>query len=67
MTGSKRIDIKTEQTVKSPCIDQCCLNPDDVCVGCFRTLDEILDWSASTNEQKRAIVRNCEQRRGNSK
>ncbi|MEO2281836.1 DUF1289 domain-containing protein [Pseudoalteromonas pernae] len=52
-----------EHPVKSPCIDQCCLNPDDVCVGCYRTLDEILDWSCSTNEQKIAILQSCEKRR----
>ncbi|MCK5359347.1 MAG: DUF1289 domain-containing protein, partial [Gammaproteobacteria bacterium] len=23
-------------TVASPCVDNCCLNEEDVCMGCFR-------------------------------
>jgi predicted Fe-S protein YdhL (DUF1289 family) len=30
----------------SPCIRHCVLDDDDQCVGCFRTLDEILRWVA---------------------
>ena len=31
-------------TVKSPCVRDCCLGEDDICLGCFRTIDEITSW-----------------------
>lgn len=39
----------------SPCVRRCTLDPDDLCVGCGRTLDEILEWAASPTERKIAI------------
>ncbi|WP_341867161.1 DUF1289 domain-containing protein [Vibrio ouci] len=41
----------------------CCLDENDVCLGCFRTLEEILHWSQSSNEQKQTILARCKQRR----
>lgn len=29
----------------SPCIRKCCLDDDDICLGCFRSLEEITRWS----------------------
>ena len=40
----------------SPCVRHCCLNEYDVCLGCFRTLEEILVWHKATDEQKRLIL-----------
>lgn len=40
----------------SPCIRHCCLNEQDICVGCYRTLSEILNWSASSDKQKEQIL-----------
>jgi len=42
--------------VASPCIRQCTLNDNDVCVGCGRHLEEILVWTQATDTQKLAIV-----------
>ena len=39
----------------SPCIRNCTLDPNDVCVGCGRTLDEILEWSEASPPRKRTI------------
>ncbi|WP_369602217.1 DUF1289 domain-containing protein [Hahella sp. SMD15-11] len=36
----------------SPCIRQCCLDEANVCVGCGRTLEEILNWHGMTAEEK---------------
>ncbi|TMP31704.1 DUF1289 domain-containing protein [Pseudoalteromonas rubra] len=49
--------------VASPCIRHCCLDDNDVCVGCYRTLNEIMNWQSSSNEQKRVILEACEKRR----
>lgn len=44
------------KSVESPCIRHCTLNEDDICVGCYRSLDEIVAWGTSTSEEKRAIL-----------
>jgi len=48
--------------IESPCIDLCCLDDDDICVGCFRTLDEIKRWSSSSGMKRVVILRNADQR-----
>ncbi|UTW00774.1 DUF1289 domain-containing protein [Marinomonas rhizomae] len=50
---------KTDPNIKSPCIRQCCLDGDDVCVGCYRTITEIMDWQKSTQSQKLEVLANC--------
>lgn len=47
----------------SPCIRNCCLDSQDVCLGCCRTLDEILRWAKLTNPQRREIMNGLEARR----
>ncbi|MDU0355939.1 DUF1289 domain-containing protein [Paraglaciecola aquimarina] len=47
----------------SPCIGNCCLDEKDMCLGCFRMLDDILQWSASADEQKQRVLDACEKRR----
>jgi uncharacterized protein len=42
--------------VESPCVRNCCLNEADVCVGCFRSLEEITRWSIVDNEAKMQIL-----------
>lgn len=49
--------------VRSPCVSICVLNDDDVCVGCYRTGQEITDWFMSDNDQRRAILAKSLQRR----
>lgn len=40
----------------SPCVRNCCLNEDDVCLGCFRSLAEITQWSVATDETRQLIL-----------
>ena len=43
--------------VASPCISVCVMDADGViCIGCFRTLDEIAAWSVLDAAAKRAVV-----------
>ncbi|AGI26658.1 hypothetical protein H681_23955 [Pseudomonas sp. ATCC 13867] len=49
----------------SPCCRRCCLDEADVCVGCGRTLGEILEWNEADGERRRAILADCEKRRNN--
>lgn len=42
--------------VESPCVRNCCLNEADICMGCFRSLEEITRWSIVDNEAKMQIL-----------
>lgn len=48
----------------SPCVRNCCLDHQDVCLGCGRTLDEILAWHDASDALKQQILKNCEKRQG---
>jgi len=45
----------SELAPASPCVRRCTLDPDDLCVGCGRTLDEILEWAGAPTDRKVAI------------
>jgi len=51
------------QEPASPCISVCALDENDVCMGCYRTADEITEWFMASAEEKRRIVRSAEERR----
>jgi predicted Fe-S protein YdhL (DUF1289 family) len=54
---------KTDYIVESPCVRNCCLNDDDICLGCFRSLDEIKFWNEAVEKERIAILGNAKQRR----
>lgn len=44
------------QPVPSPCISVCRIDGrSGLCVGCFRTLDEIVQWASSGDQDKRRV------------
>jgi predicted Fe-S protein YdhL (DUF1289 family) len=48
----------------SPCINVCRIDAaGDLCVGCLRTLDEIVAWADAGADEKRAILVRVAQRR----
>ncbi len=40
----------------SPCVDVCELDSDDICRGCYRTLDEIGDWPMLSAAARHRVV-----------
>ena len=43
--------------VDSPCVKLCVIHPEErLCVGCFRTIEEISAWSRLTREVRNAIM-----------
>lgn len=48
---------------KFPCVRVCCLNDKDVCIGCYRSLEEIKLWDQATNLLRTSILQNAELRR----
>lgn len=51
---------QTEDPVQSPCIENCCLNSDNVCVGCFRSLAEIAQWLQMDDKMRLAVLGKAE-------
>lgn len=49
--------------IESPCVGNCCLNTDDVCLGCFRHLDEITSWNSYENEDRILVLKLAELRK----
>ena len=48
--------------VNSPCINICKLDENKICIGCYRTLDEIANWTKYTNEEKLNIINQLQNR-----
>ena len=53
----------TQNGIASPCVRNCCLNQNDICLGCFRSFDEICRWSQADEQTRRQILHNVEHRR----
>jgi len=51
-----------EKPVPSPCVSICALDEDDICIGCQRSGDEIINWGKMNNEQRREVLRRAQQR-----
>lgn len=42
--------------VESPCISICALDDNDICMGCFRSVNEITRWSQADDNERKAIL-----------
>jgi predicted Fe-S protein YdhL (DUF1289 family) len=42
--------------LNSPCIAVCSLDDEKICRGCFRHMDEILQWGKATDTQKIKVL-----------
>lgn len=49
--------------VESPCVRNCCLDEANVCMGCGRTLEEIMRWSLASDTEKAEIAARSRERR----
>ena len=49
--------IWTRDEVQSPCVNICVMHPaEGICVGCYRTLEEIAAWGMMSPENRRAVL-----------
>jgi hypothetical protein len=46
----------SEVLIASPCISICVLDENDICAGCYRSVEEITRWSDAGNDERRAIL-----------
>jgi uncharacterized protein len=53
---------ETLSAVPSPCVRNCCLDEHDICLGCYRSLSEIVGWSAATDSERTATLVRCRSR-----
>lgn len=43
--------------VQSPCVKICVVHPEErLCVGCYRSIDEIARWSRMSDDERRAVL-----------
>lgn len=42
--------------IMTPCIGVCQIAPDQLCDGCFRTMDEIAQWSHLSDAQRQHFM-----------
>ncbi|UWQ26278.1 DUF1289 domain-containing protein [Leisingera aquaemixtae] len=50
-------DVWKRDEIQSPCIKICVVHPEArICTGCYRSIDEIRDWSKMTNDERAEIM-----------
>lgn len=55
-------------TIKTPCIDICVIHRrEGICIGCFRTSDEIAAWRDMTDAERDALMAELPSRAGRLK
>jgi predicted Fe-S protein YdhL (DUF1289 family) len=47
----------------SPCVDICVLDDADVCMGCYRSAQEIAEWSQLAHADRWCVLDNARERR----
>jgi uncharacterized protein len=56
------MSIAPPDPLASPCVRNCCLDEDNVCMGCGRSLQEIVTWSSASPADKAAILERSRER-----
>jgi len=46
----------------SPCVRNCCLDDANICMGCGRSLEEIVAWGTASDERKKVILERSRER-----
>jgi len=55
--------LASEELIASPCISVCTVDKEPgLCIGCLRTLKEIGAWRSMSLDEKKKVVRACEER-----
>ncbi|WP_438466106.1 DUF1289 domain-containing protein [Marinomonas sp. PE14-40] len=51
-----------EPEIKSPCMSLCCLDDNDVCIGCHRSVKEITAWSRMKYQERKETMQRVAER-----
>jgi predicted Fe-S protein YdhL (DUF1289 family) len=49
--------------IKSPCKLICKYDKNKYCIGCYRSMSEIINWKAMSNEAKKEVLENTIKRK----
>lgn len=52
-----------DERIGSPCVRICCLDDHNICLGCFRTVEDITDWGEASDDERMTILKEAQQRR----
>lgn len=56
MSSDSSLTPAAAEPVASPCVGVCQLNDEELCLGCGRSLAEIAEWSAASEQRRRDIL-----------
>jgi predicted Fe-S protein YdhL (DUF1289 family) len=59
-----RMSTPFSDPLSSPCVRNCCLDEDNICMGCGRSLEEIVQWGTASDADKSAILARSRERLG---
>ena len=48
--------------ILSPCISDCRINEYNICMGCGRTIEQIVQWSSYEDDEREKIIKNLEKK-----
>jgi len=48
-------DVKIKE-ISSPCVGVCQYNNEEICSGCFRTVEEISQWTTISDSEREKIM-----------
>ena len=50
-------DVWTRNEIESPCVKICVVHPTErICTGCYRTIDEITQWSRMSPDARKTVM-----------
>lgn len=61
-------EVRRRDEVESPCVKICVIHPESrLCIGCFRSIDEIAGWSTMAPDVRRAVMADLPSRAAQAK
>ena len=57
----------TRDKICSPCVRNCCLDESQVCLGCFRYVDEICSWNNLSKMEQQQVLQRAQKRKARRK
>ena len=54
--------MEQKKKIKSPCIDKCKYDEDKICIGCHRSMYEIVNWPDFQDDKKLEIIARVEKK-----
>ena len=68
MQKDDKSQVWSRAEVSSPCVHRCGIHPTaQICTGCFRTMDEIMEWSGYTEAHRVQLMAELPTRAGRLK